>query len=35
VSVIIGGYLCGLIIPVYFLRLLADAKKLEQKLEKQ
>jgi hypothetical protein len=31
-NVIIGGYLVALIIPAYFLRLMADAKKLEQRL---
>ena len=31
-NVFIGGYVLALIIPAYFLRLMADGKKLEQRL---
>ena len=35
VNIFIAGYICGLLIPAYFLRLMADAKKLEQSLTKR
>lgn len=35
VNIFIAGYICGLIIPAYFLRLMADARKLEQKVLKK
>ena len=31
-NVFIGGYVLALIIPAYFIRLMADGKKLEQRL---
>ena len=34
VNIFIAGYICGLIIPAYFLRLMADARKLEEKIRK-